>query len=91
MAHLSTLCGINLEKFHQRVVWRMQRFFLSSLDIFDLLNPNPNDVSAYRLSVLRFGRKYAFWGVKKHIFSMFRSFYIVSQKMVHVEMRHFDQ
>ena len=35
--------------------WCMQRIFLSFLDIFDLLNPNPNDASAYILSVLRFG------------------------------------
>ena len=34
-------------------IWRMQRFCLSFLVIFDLLNPNPNDASAYMLSVLR--------------------------------------
>ena len=35
--------------------WRMQRILLSFLDIFDLLNQNLNDASAYMLSVLRFG------------------------------------
>ena len=34
--------------------------FLSFLDIFDLLNPHPNDASAYMLSVLTFGQKNAF-------------------------------
>ena len=53
--------------------WCMQRIFLSFLDIFDLLNPNWNDASAYMLSVLRFGWKNTFL-VKKHVLSMFRSF-----------------
>ena len=35
--------------------WRMQRIFSSFSDIFDLLNPNPNDASVSMLSVLRFG------------------------------------
>ena len=54
--------------------WCMQRIFLSFLDIFDLLNPNPNDASVYMLSVLRFGWKMQFL-VKKYVFSMFQSFY----------------
>ena len=45
----------SLEEFHNTWFWSMQRIFLSFLDIFDLLNPNPNDASAYMLSVLRFG------------------------------------
>ena len=50
--------------------WRMQNIFLSFLDIFDLMNPNPNDASAYMLSVLRFGEKMQFL-VKKCVFNMF--------------------
>ena len=52
---------ISLEEFHQHVVLAYSENFLSVLDIFDLLNPNSNDASAYMLSVLRFGwKKYIF-------------------------------
>ena len=44
------------------------------------MNPNPNDASAYMLSVLRFGWKMQFL-VKKYVFSMFQSFYTFSLSM----------
>ena len=66
--------------------WRMQRIFLSLLDIFDLLNPNWNDASTYMLSVLRFGWKNTFFGQKtcfKYVskllnFFLFRSALIIT-------------
>ena len=92
-----------LEEFHQHVVlayaeniyvifryiWRMQRIFMSFLDIFDLLNPNLNDASVYTwymLSVLRLGEKNAFFGqktcfkhVSKHLhFFLFRCVLIIT-------------
>ena len=60
--------------------WRMQRIFLSFLDIFDLLNPNPNDASVYMLSVLRFGWKYTFL-IKKTFLACFEVFTLFSLLM----------
>ena len=57
-------------EFHQHVVLEYAENFLSFLVICDLLNQNPNDASAYMLSVLRFGLNMYFL-VKKHVFSMF--------------------
>ena len=61
--------------------WRMQRIFLSFLDIFDLLNPNPNDASAYMLSVLRFGWKNAVFGQKNMFLACFKAFTLFSLSM----------
>ena len=47
--------GIGLVEFHQHVVLAYAEYFSSFLDIFDHLNPKQSDVSAYMLSVLRFG------------------------------------
>ena len=55
----------------------MQILFLSFLDIFDLMNPNPNDGSVYMLSILRFERKYAFFGKKtcfQHVSKLLHTF-----------------
>ena len=43
------------------------------LDIFDRLNPNPNDASAYMLSVPRFGWKMHFL-VKNMFLTRFKAF-----------------
>ena len=52
----------------------MQRIFLSFLDIFDLLNPNPNDASAYMLSVLTFESKKYIFGQKNMFLACFEAF-----------------
>ena len=68
-------------EFHQHVVLAYaENIFLVISRLFDLLNPNPNDASPYMMSVLRFEKKnvffffFFFFFVKKHVFSMFRSF-----------------
>ena len=58
---ISSFVCISLEEFHQHVVLAYaENIFV--IYIFDLLNPNPNDASAYMLSVLRFGWKNAVFG-----------------------------
>ena len=64
-----------------RWFWRMQRIFLSFLDIFDLLNPNPNDASVYMLSVLIFGWKSAIFGQKNMFLACFKTFILFSLSM----------
>ena len=68
----------SLEEFHQLVVlvYAENVIVISFLDIFDLLNSNPNDASAY-VHVERseiWVKKMKFL-VKKYVFSIFQSFY----------------